>query len=489
MKTIGIDLGTSAVKILLVDEQGQAAKTISREYPLSFPHPGWSEQNPSDWMEAIYDGLDELFSDPDLDPRTIGGIGVAGQMHGLVVLDENDFVLRPCILWNDGRTVKENDFLNNTVGQDVLKENTGNISFAGFTAPKLLWMKENEPELYTRISKIMLPKDYVNYILTGKHVTDYSDAAGTLLLDVKNKKWSNKMLEICEIDISQLPELHESYEAIGTLKPEIAKRYNLPDDVKVAAGAGDNAGAAIGCDITGPGKCVISLGTSGTIFLTSDEFPEGDNRAIHCFNHADGKWHLMGCILSAASCNKWWMDEILKTTEYSREQEEISRDHLGRNDVYFLPYLMGERSPHNDAKVRSCLIGMSMDTKREDITQAVLEGVAFAFRDCLEIAKEQGVEVKESMVCGGGSKSPLWLEILANVLNIPLNIPMTEQGPGYGGALLAMKAAGDDREISQIADDFVKIRSTVYPDEKLSQLYEDRYQHYAKVYPAIKDLF
>ncbi|MDO4620407.1 MAG: xylulokinase, partial [Lachnospiraceae bacterium] len=355
MLYIGIDLGTSAVKLLLMDEKGAIKNIVTKEYPLYFPHPGWSEQNPEDWMKAIYAGIGELLEGEDA--SAVAGIGAGGQMHGLVALDENDQVLRPAILWNDGRTQEETDYLNEVIGRDKLTEYTGNIAFAGFTAPKILWMKKHEPELFARIRKIMLPKDYVNYMLTGVHCSDYSDASGMLLLDVKNKKWSPEMLEMIGIDASVMPKLFESFEVVGTLKAEAAAKLGLPESVRVVAGAGDNAAAAVGTGVVGNGGCNISLGTSGTIFISSSSFGVDSGNSLHAFAHADGGWHLMGCMLSAASCNKWWMDEILQTKEYAAEQAGIDEDKLGNNHVFYLPYLMGERAPHNDPAARSCFIG------------------------------------------------------------------------------------------------------------------------------------
>ena len=310
---IGIDLGTSSVKLLLVDETGAICGSVTKEYPISFPQPGWSEQDPADWWKAVQYGILELTS--RVDKSQIRGIGCGGQMHGLVVLDDKDAVIRPAILWNDGRTDEETTWLNTEIGKAKLSELTANIAFAGFTAPKILWMKNQEPAHFARIRKIMLPKDYINYRLTGVHACDYSDASGMLLLDVKNRCWSKEMLEICGISEAQMPALFESYEVIGTLLPETAALLGLPENVKVAAGAGDNAAAAVGTGTVGEGACNISPGTSGTLFISSERFGVDPNNALHAFAHADGKYHLMGCMLSAASCNKWFCDEILKTKD------------------------------------------------------------------------------------------------------------------------------------------------------------------------------
>ena len=487
MYYIGIDLGTSSVKLLLMDELGVIHQQVTREYPLEFPHPGWSQQAPEDWKAAVLSGLQELTA--NCDKRQIAGIGTGGQMHGLVVLDRDDNVIRPAILWNDGRTAAQVDYLNDVIGKQKLSAWTANIAFAGFTAPKILWMRENEPENFARIAKIMLPKDYVNYILTGVHCCDYSDASGMLLLDVAHKRWSKEMLDLCGITEAQMPALYESYETVGTLRPEIAQLLGFPENVKVCAGAGDNAAAAVGTGVVGDGGCNISLGTSGTVFISSKQFGVDPNNALHAFAHADGGYHLMGCMLSAASCNKWLMDDILRTKDYAGEQAPITDEKLGTNHVYFLPYLMGERSPINDTNARGAFIGMSMDTSRADMTQAVLEGVAFAIRDSVEVAKSLGIPLASSMLCGGGAKSPLWRRILANVLNMPLTIPASEQGPGMGGAMLAMVACGAYGSVAEACAKLVTVSETVAPDPEIAARYEARYQQFRLIYPALKGLY
>jgi len=485
MYYIGIDLGTSAVKLLMMDEKGTIIRIVSREYPLYFPNPGWSEQNPEDWYEQSVEGLKELLD--GCDTSLVAGISFGGQMHGLVILDEDDNVIRPAILWNDGRTAKETDYLNTVIGKEKLSEYTANIAFAGFTAPKILWVKENEPENFAKIAKIMLPKDYLAYRLTGTFCTDVSDASGMLLLDVKNRCWSKEMMEICCVKESQLPKLFESYECVGTVKEELAQELGISKDVKVAAGAGDNAAAAVGTGTVGDGMCNISLGTSGTIFISSDTFGVDRFNALHAFDHADGHYHLMGCMLSAASCNKWWMDEIVGEKDYAGEQEKITK--LGENHVFFLPYLMGERSPHNDPAARGTFIGMTMDTTRADMTQAVLEGVTFGLRDCLEIAKSLGIKLERTKIVGGGAKSPLWRKICANILGLKVDVPACEEGPSMGGAMLAMVACGAYKTVADAVDALVAVAEVVEPEAELTAKYEKRYQQFKKIYPACKELF
>ena len=470
-----------------MDAKGAILNTVSREYPLEFPQPGWSQQAPEDWKKAVLEGLQALTA--DFDKRQIAGIGAGGQMHGLVILDRDDNVIRPAILWNDGRTAEQVDYLNNVIGKEKLSACTANIAFAGFTAPKLLWLRQHEPENFAKIHKIMLPKDYVNYILTGVHCTDFSDASGMLLLDVEHKCWSSEILDICGVTESQMPKLFESYQVVGTLKPEIAKLLGFPETVKVCAGAGDNAAAAVGTGVVGEGGCNISLGTSGTIFISSTRFGVDPHNGLHAFAHADGGYHLMGCMLSAASCNKWLMDDIYGTKDYAAEQAPITEDKLGNNHVYFLPYLMGERSPINDTDARGVFVGMTMDTSRADLTQAVLEGVSFAIRDSFEIARSLGIDIQSSMLCGGGAKSPLWRKILANVLNLKLTVPASEQGPGMGGAMLAMVGCGEYESVSQVCQKLVTVADTIRPDPAIAARYEERYQQFKKIYPTLKGLF
>ncbi len=485
MLYIGIDLGTSAVKLLLMDGEGKIKKIVSREYPLYFPHPGWSEQKPEDWFARSMEGIRELTA--ECEKSEVAGISFGGQMHGLVALDKDDAVIRPAILWNDGRTGEETDYLNQVIGKEKLSAYTANIAFAGFTAPKILWMKKHEPDNFARIAKIMLPKDYLAYKLSGTFCTDMSDASGMLLMDVKNRRWSGEMMDICGITEEMLPRLYESFQVVGTLKPELARELGLSSEVKIIAGAGDNAAAAVGTGTVGDGMCNISLGTSGTIFISSREFKVDEHNALHSFAHSDGNYHLMGCMLSAASCNKWWNEEVLKTADFAAEQAAIDR--LGENNVFFLPYLMGERSPHNNPDARAMFIGMSMDTTREDMTQAVLEGVAFGLRDSLEVARSLGISIGRTKICGGGAKSSLWKKIIANVMDMKVDDIESEEGPALGGAMLAAVGCGEYPDVETIAAKVVKVTGTVEPEPLLVKKYEERYQKFRKIYPAVKEVF
>ena len=482
---IGIDLGTSSVKLLLMDGEGNIMKTVSGDYPLYFPASGWAEQNPEDWYCKTMECLKKLLA--DVDRERVAGISFGGQMHGLVILDEQDNVIRPAILWNDGRTAAECEFLNDEIGREKLSDYTANIAFPGFTAPKILWLEKHEPENFRRIRKIMLPKDYIAYKLTGVHCTDVSDASGMLLLDVKNRTWSKQMCEICHIDTAMLPRLYESCACVGTLLPEIAKELGLSADVKIAAGAGDNAAAAVATGTVGDGRCNVSLGTSGTVFISSKTFGVDENNALHAFCDANGEYHLMGCMLSAASCNKWWLEDILGTTDYEAEQKGIAG--LGENHVFYLPYLMGERSPHNDPNARAAFIGMSMDTTREEMNLAVLEGVAFALRDSLEVARKLGITIERTTICGGGAKSALWKTIIANVLNMKVDVTEVEEGPALGGAMLAAVACGEYESVEAAVRHIIRLKETIEPDAVLASKYQVQYDKFKVLYPTLKNIF
>ena len=470
-KYIGVDLGTSGLKLLLVAADGSILDQTALTYPVSYPRDGWSEQNPEDWFAALMRGFEQLGA------RDVAGISFGGQMHGLVALDAAGEVVRPCILWNDGRTERETEYLNTL----PVAEYTGNMAFAGFTAPKLLWLSKNEEQNFARTAKIMLPKDYLAYKLTGQFATDYSDASGTLLLDVKNRRWSSEMCDICGISAGQLPQLFESYQPVGFVKREICERFGW-GKVVVAAGAGDNAAAAVGTGCVNAGDCNVSLGTSGTVFIASDKFVQPSNNALHSFAHANGRYHLMGCILSAASANKWWVEDILGAGYDLPGAEAL----LGSNPVMFAPYLTGERCPHNDVGVRGAFVGLSPQTTRLHMSLAVLEGVAFALRNCLELARSCGIAVRASSVCGGGARSALWQKIIANVLNVELSTLKTEQGPAYGAAMLAMVACGEYADVASAAAAIVSKRPSVAPEKGLAAAYNERYKKFRALYPALK---
>lgn len=472
---IGLDVGTSSVKAMLISDD-EIVNIVSRDYPLSFPKPGYSEQNPTDWFNESVIAIKELIK--GIDKTLVRAISFSGQMHGLVMLDKDDNVIRPAILWNDGRSEKEVSYLNNEIGKDFLLDNTGNIAFAGFTAPKLLWVYNNEPENFAKINKVMLPKDYVAYMLSGVFATDTSDAAGTLYFDTKNRIWSNPMLDLIHIDESMLPKVFESYEVIGNIKPSIAEELDLSSDVKIVIGAGDNAASAIGTGTINDGDCNISLGTSGTVFVCSSEYNCDRNNAIHAFCSANGMYHYLACTLTAASSQKWWIEDILKT-DYSYSINSL----IGKSDALFLPYLMGERSPVNDTSVRGIFANLSMNTSREEMSLAILEGVAFSIKQNVEIIKSLGVDIKSSKICGGGVKNKEWVELLATILDLDIELPSLEHGGVLGACILASQGTGND-----ISSNFYGIKQTIKPNYNLVDYYNKKYENYLKLYPMAKQL-
>lgn len=485
MLYIGVDLGTSSIKLLLMDDLGKIEKIVSKDYPIYYPKTGWSEQNPEDWFKGLMIGLEELLDNQD--KSKVEGISFSGQMHGMVILDENDQVIRPAILWNDGRTQAECDYLNMDIGRGVISSYTGNMALTGFTAPKLLWVKNHEMENFKKIHKVMLPKDYLVYKLSGVHSTDVSDASGTLLLDVKNKVWSKEMLDIVGLREEQMPKIHESYEVVGNIDEAIADQLGLNHQLKVIAGGGDQAVAAVGTGTVGHGMCNVSLGTSGVVFVASKDYSEIDNNSLHVFAHADGKYHYMGVMLSAAASNEWWMGNILGTKDYDKEQEGIKD--LGENKVYFLPYLMGERTPHNNPKARGSFIGMTMDTSREDMTQAVLEGVAFALKDSLEIIKASGVSIDRIRINGGGAKSSLWCRIIANVFDVEVDKINSPEGPAFGAAILATVGCGKYATVEEATGKLIQVTETIKQDKDIVSKYDKKYEIFKELYPSLKAIY
>lgn len=484
MLTVGIDIGTSAVKLVAVDEKGLVLRTVSREYPLYMYNDGRSEQSPEDWWNQTADGLRELTAGLG----EIAAVSFSGQMHGLVMLDENDNVLRRAILWNDQRTQAQCDYLNNTIGRDVLLENAANIALTGFTAPKILWVKEHEPEIFAKVKKIMLPKDYIAYKLSGVFATDYSDASGMLLLDVKNRDWSDKMLEIVGVSRAQLPKLFHSYESVGNVAAEAAKETGLSAQTKVVIGGGDQAVGAVGSGIVSEGMCSVSLGTSGVLFVAADNFAvDTSPAAIHAFCHSTGCYHFMGVTLAAAGSNKWWVEEILSTTDYPAEQKNI--DKIGENPVYFLPYLSGERTPHNDSMARGAFVGMNMTTTRADMTQAVLEGVSFSLRDILTRVRDLGAKVTTARIIGGGAKSSLWCQMIADILRLKVEKMQSSEGPAFGAAILAMVGAGAYKNVEEVCTALIKTTETFTPNDSTAANYDKRYPVYVGLYTALKESF
>lgn len=486
MYFIGVDIGTTSVKLIAIDQNGSVIKSVSKEYAIYFPKPLWSEQNPEDWWKQTLIGLKELLE--GLDKDEVKAISYSGQMHGMVALDTEDKAIRPAILWNDQRTEKECRYLNEEIGQKTISKWTGNLALTGFTAPKVLWLKENEPENFARVSKIMLPKDYIAFKMSGVFATDMSDASGTLYLDVKNRTWSNPMLELLGISENQLPKLYESYEEIGTIKPDIANELGLNENVKIVIGGGDQAVAAVGGGVVGAGACSLSLGTSGVVFASTDNFFVDEKNSLHSFCHANGKFHQMGVTLAAAASLKWWVEEVNKSQDFDGMLEEAKEAAID-DHVFYLPYLMGERTPHNDPNCRGTFIGMNMTHERKHLTRAVLEGVAFSLRDTFEIMKSMGISIPIISISGGGAKSKLWCEIIADVLNVRVLKLNSNEGPAYGAAILAAVGYGQFNSVEAACDAFIKVTDSIGPNQVHVELYNKKYEKFKVIYPATKELF
>jgi xylulokinase len=469
----GIDVGTSATKGVAIDADGGVVARAEAEYPLDTPRPGWSEQDPEDWWGATQKVLAEL-TDAAGDPE---GIGLSGQMHGLVALDANDEVLRPAILWNDQRTQAECEEIERTVGLQKLIELTGNRALTGFTAPKLVWLKHHEPDTYEKIARIALPKDYVRLKLTGEHATDVSDASGTLLLDVANRAWSQEVLEALDIDPAWLPEVLESSAGSGHTK----------DDVPVAAGAGDQAAGALGVGVDKPGPVSVALGTSGVVFAALKEFAADPEARVHAFCHAvPGAWHAMGVMLSAAGSLTWLRNATDPSTKFDALLQAAEDWPPGTEGLIFLPYLAGERTPHADPDARGAFTGLSIRHDRGALTRAVLEGVAYGLRDSLDLIAELGERPELGRISGGGARSDLWTKIIASVLDLPLERVAVDEGAAFGAAILGGVAARVWPNVQDAVSSTVRPTRTIEPEEEWVRTYAEQRERYRALYPAIR---
>jgi xylulokinase len=468
---VGLDVGTTAVKALALSDDGSIVARAEREYGLSTPRPGWSEQDPHDWWRATEHALHDLGVDrPD-------GIGLSGQMHGLVALDSAGAVIRPAILWNDQRTAAECAEIEERVGFERLVQLTGNRALTGFTAPKLLWMRKHEPENWGRIAHVLLPKDYVRLRLTGERAIDVADASGTLLFDVARRTWSDEVCDALEIPREWLPRALESPEVSG----------ETPDGVAVAAGAGDQAAGALGVGVDRPGPLSIALGTSGVVFAALAEFAADESARVHAFCHAvPGAWHAMGVMLSAAGSLAWLRHVAASGDGYSELVREAEAWEPGAEGLVFLPYLAGERTPHADPDARGAFTGLSLRHDRGALVRAVLEGVAFGLRDSLDLIRELGMEPERGRVSGGGARSELWLKIVASVLEIPLERPVAEEGAAYGAALLGGVAGGVWADTGEAVRACVRTRGEVEPDPAWQEAYAPALERYRALYPALR---
>ena len=470
---VGIDVGTTGVKAVAVSPDGEVVARAERSYPLSTPRPLWSEQDPHDWWAASEAALAEVCAG-----REVAGIGLSGQMHGLVCLDAAGEVIRPAILWNDQRTAAECEEIEERIGLERLIAHTGNRALTGFTAPKLLWLRRHEPDAYARIARIALPKDYVRLRLAGEWAIDVADASGTLLLDVAARSWSGDVVDALELPAAWLPPVLESPAVSG------ATASGTP----VAAGAGDCAAAALGVGVDRPGPVSIVLGTSGVVFATLPRYEPEPEARVHVFCHAvPGAWHAMGVMLSAAGSLQWFRDRIAPGVPFDVLVEEAERWEPGAEGLLFLPYLQGERTPHADPDARGAFVGLQLRHDRGALTRAVLEGVAFGLRDSLDLLGGLGCEPSVGRVSGGGSRGGLWLRILASVLGLPLETTAAEEGSAYGAALLGGVAGGVFADTAEAVAACVRVRDTIEPDPDWAARYAELHERYRALYPALRD--
>jgi len=474
---VGIDVGTTGVKAIAISPDGEILGRAERGYPLSTPHPGWSEQDPEDWWGATDAALS------DLSVGDVAGIGLSGQMHGLVVLDDAERVLRPAILWNDQRTAAECAEIEELVGLERLIALTGNRALTGFTAPKLLWLRRHEPETYARVRHVLLPKDYVRLRLAGEQATDAADASGTLLLDVANRRWSGEVLEALELPSDWLPPVLESPDRSGL----VGASDSLLQGVPVAAGAGDQPAAALGVGIDRPGPLSVVLGTSGVVLAALPAYRADPEARVHAFCHAvPGGWQAMGVMLSAAGSLQWLHDVVAPGASFEELTREAERWQPGAEGLVFLPYLAGERTPHADPDARGAFAGLQLRHDRGALVRAVLEGVAFGLRDSLELLGSLGVEAERGRVSGGGARGRLWLEIVASVLGIPLELTAVEEGSAFGAALLGGVAGGVFADVHDAVARCVRVREVVEPTPEWSRAYDELYPRYRALYPTLK---
>ena len=485
---LGIDVGTSGCKAVLVDEAGRVVATATQEYPLYTPHAAWAEQDPEDWWQATGASIRAVLDAAAASPSDVASVGLTGQMHGLVLLDAAGEVLRPAILWNDQRSAAQCAAITETVGTDRLLALTGNRVLPGFTAPKLLWVRDHEPEVYARIAHVLLPKDYVRYRLTGTLATDVSDASGTSVFDVRNRRWSDEMMTALEIPAAWWPDVTESPTVSARVNAEGALSSGLVAGTPVVGGAGDQAAGAVGAGIVEPGSLSVSLGTSGVVFAATDAYRADAEGRLHAFCHAvPGRWHLMGVTLASAGSLQWWRDAVADDTDFAALLSEAADAPPGAERLLFLPYLSGERTPHADPDARGVFFGLSLRHRRAHLTRAVLEGVAFSLRDLLELMDATGLAASEAHIAGGGSRSPLWRQIVADVLDLPL-APSTTEGAAYGAALLAGVGAGVWPDVTAASRSSHPDGEVTRPGEAV-ETYAALYERYRALYPALAPHF
>lgn len=497
---LGVDLGTSGTKTVLFDKQGRAIASASREYPLDQPRNGWAEQDPECWWQAARETIRQVIGESGVAPAQIRGLGISGQMHGLVLLDENGQVLRKAILWCDGRTQQECDEITRIVGRERLIRITANPALTGFTAGKILWVRRHEPEIWKQVRHILLPKDYVRFRLTGEYGSEMSDASGTNLLDVPRRCWSGAMLDALDLDATLLPPLMESSDAAGTVTSRAAEETGLQPGTVVAAGAGDNAAAAVGTGVVTAGKAFATIGTSGVVFAHADQVQIDPKGRVHTFCAAvPGAYTVMSCTLAAGLSLKWFRDQFCQAEcqtaaqmgedPYTLMSQEAAQSPIGANRLVYLPYLMGERSPLLDADARGAFIGLSGIHARRDLLRAVMEGVTYSMRQNLEVLRGMGIAPAEMRACGGGARSPFWRQMMADVFALPVRTVKNTEGPALGAAILGGVAAGMYADIPSACAALIRENASQLPDVQRHVDYEKYYDLYVSLYPALKDAY
>jgi xylulokinase len=495
---LGLDVGTSGTKAVAIDETGTLLASALEEYPLHSPRPGWAEQDPADWERAAFAALAKLAA--KIDTREVRGLGLTGQMHGSVFLDAENRVIRPALLWCDQRTAAQCDAITETVGETRLIEMVSNPALTGFTAPKILWLRDAEPHHHARVKKVLLPKDYIRLLLTGEYATDMADASGTLLFDVQHRCWHRGLMSLLQIDPDWMPPAFEGTEVTGLLSPQAALRAGLPAGIPVVAGGGDQAAGGVGCGIVRPGVISSSLGTSGVVFAFAENVSTDPQGRVHTFCHSvPGKWHVMGVMLSAGGALRWFRDALC-AEEMARAKQEGKDAYtyitalaetipIGSEGLTFLPYLTGERTPHKDPHARGAFVGLSLRHTKAHMARAVLEGVAFGMRDSLEIIRQMGVAVSEIRASGGGARSTLWRHILADTARAPMVRINVDEGPAYGAAILASVATGLHDSVEEACDRMIHEVDRVEPDATRARAYDPWYLEFQSAYAALAPRF
>lgn len=487
---MGLDISTTSAKALIIDEQGTVIATAGKDQSISQPFPLWSEQNPEDWWDGIIGAVKGALQEAKLNGDQIQAIGLTGQMHGLVMLDEKGQVLRPAILWNDQRTQAQCEQIEETIGLERFIELTGNRALTGFTAPKILWVEQNEPEVYGKCEHILLPKDYIRYKLTNEYATDLAGAAGTVLLDVANREWSKEVIDKLHIPLSWLPKVHEGTQITGVISSKAADLTGLKQGTPVVGGGGDQAAGAVGMGVVTSNRIGVTVGTSGVVFAPLDKYAYEPEGRLHAFCHAvPDMWHFMGVMLSAAGSLQWYRDTIAPNIDFSQLLQETVEIPAGSEGLFFLPYLTGERTPHPDPVARGVFFGLTSRHTRAHMTRSVLEGVAFGLKDAFTLIDNVGLPEKlEVIISGGGAKSPIWQQIIADVLNAPLsNVNTTETG-AFGAAILACVGAGEYGDVKSACDSMIQLTPGPNPGINVDD-YTKRYETFQKLYPAVKDIY